>query len=181
MKFSSTTAALAAFLASSTALALPQGQAADQTPNIKRDLLYPSSINCGSDGNGLTNVTPPTDVDLAKAASRLFKKGGKCTTPAGSGKCIRVACDNTSGIWMCNTDGHDGPYTSDCTQVATYVDRGEGEGEGDTQDIWNQCRHPGQLSIPLVSGQAFDVGGNFNVITGYANCGHPATNPPDHE
>ena len=74
----------------------------------------------------------------------------------------------------------DGPYSAACTDVAAFVFRGEPDGQA-TKDIWMTCRNAGLYAVNSVSGQAFDESGNWNVITGYANCKHPATNPPDHE
>ena len=186
MKFSSASTGLAALLVSSTALALPQGQSEAQVANVKRTYPIPSSINCGAvisqSLSGLANVSPPDDTDLQKTANRLSKKGGTCTTPAGSGVCIRVACDDTTGIFMCNTDGHAGPYSADCAQVAKYVYGGETEGADTTiQDTFTQCRNPGLYSTGLVSGQAFDISGNWNVISGYASCKHPSTDGPSQQ
>ena len=79
---------------------------------------------------------------------------------------------------MCNTNGFDGPLSTDCVNVASFVDRGE-----DTepeQDIRSKCSTPGQYTTPLVSGQAFAESG-WNVITDYADCRHPPTNPPNAE
>ena len=69
-------------------------------PVENQQALYLASINCGKDNGGLANISPPDYTDLHKAASRLSNKGGTCTTPAGAGKCIRIACDDTTGIWV---------------------------------------------------------------------------------
>ena len=66
---------------------------------------YPSDILCGSKpGNyfltGIDGVAAPNDDDVAKGAERLAKKGGTCKTPRGKGKCVRVACNNTTGIYV---------------------------------------------------------------------------------
>lgn len=70
--------------------------------------LKPTSIDCGTTSDdlsppiyaGIPNVSPPDYTDLRKAAQRLSKKGGTCSTPAGGGNCVRVACDNTTGFWV---------------------------------------------------------------------------------
>ena len=80
---------------------------------------------------------------------------------------------------MCNTDGNGGPYSADCAQVANYIYRGEVEGaDPSILDVFSQCRNPGLYSTGLVSGQAFDTSGQWNVISGYANCKHPSTDAP---
>lgn len=79
---------------------------------------------------------------------------------------------------MCNTNGHDGPYSANCKDVAGFVYRGESDGTA-AKDIWYQCRNAGLYAITSTPGQAYAPGEDWNVITGYANCNHSPLNPPD--
>lgn len=78
--------------------ALPAEQLQSRAENL--DSLYPAHLDCGPDGKGFPGADPPDYGNLRDAANDLSDKGGTCTTPPGSGKCIRVACYNTTGIWV---------------------------------------------------------------------------------
>lgn len=60
-----------------------------------------------------------------------------------------------------------------CNQVAAYAYSENVDGE----DVTGTCRN----KDGLVSGQAFDGSGNWNVITGKANCGDPADVEPQQQ
>ena len=64
--------------------------------------------------------------------------------------------------------------------MSSFVYRGEDDGDA-THDIWMTCQNAGMYAVTSVSGQAFVDGGEWNVITGYANCNHSPSNPPDNE
>ena len=74
---------------------------------------------------------------------------------------------------MCNTDGHKGPYSVPCDQVSSYAYTGLTNGT----DITTTCHNAGDL----VAGQAYDISGNWNVITGKANCKDNADVSPAHQ
>ena len=81
---------------------------------------------------------------------------------------------------MCNAREHAGPFSAACTDVAAFVYRGEGDGRA-AKTLNSQCRKVGQYSAELVSGMAWDASGNWNVITGYANCRKPSANAPEEQ
>ncbi|KAG8526510.1 uncharacterized protein KY384_008710 [Bacidia gigantensis] len=141
------------------------------------DAPIPDHIECGAgtgtdSPEGLPNIAAPDIEDLGKGADRLAKKGGTCTTPQGDGKCVRIACDNTTGIYFCNADGKEGPFSVPCQTVAAYVKRGDSSQEW--KDILDTCKRDSQFfSVKAVAGMAVDSSGDWTIITGYANCNHP--------
>ena len=57
-----------------------------------------------------------------------------------------------------------------CKDVAAYVFRDDADEKA--RDIYHRCQNRGQTKIKAVSGQAFDVRGDWTIISGYANCNH---------
>ena len=186
MQFSPATLASVVVSYSSFILAMPSPpQSAN--PALNKRTLTPASVDCGG-GKGFLGLTGPDVNDLPKAADRLAQKGGTCTTPTGYGQCIRVACDNTTAIWMCNSETSAGPNSAACTDIASYAYREATVDDADDltttyspMDVYGQCYVPGYYSVSVLAGMAVDEGGAWTVVAAYGNCNHPATDQPNQQ
>ena len=179
MYFSSATLASILVTYSSLILAMPSPPQSASIPLNKRTLT-PASVNCGPSGNGFEGLSSPDVGDLPKAANRLAKKGGTCATPSGKGQCMRVACDNTTAIFMCNSETSAGPNSAQCSDIAAYAYRDEDDEEGGKiMDVYSQCYEAGYYSVSVNAGMAVDEGGQWTVVAAAGNCNHPATDQPN--
>ena len=99
--------------------------------------------------NGYCGVFATADAtNAAQNRGYLASVGGSCMVDANS--CIRMACLNTSGLYLCN--GNDYQIAPSCSYLATY-----------SLDIEESCQQ--QQYSQSLSGQEFDTD-NYNVVVG---------------
>ncbi|KAI1077481.1 hypothetical protein F5B20DRAFT_551368 [Whalleya microplaca] len=138
----------------------------DAAPISKRDDETPKIVcNVGGDPNQagayLESLKKSQDhLHVVKYCT--VESTANDTSPA---TCIRVACDDNAGVWVCN----DGKAKSvECNSVATYV-----------QDIIEHCNNTQRVNnheYTFVRGQAFS-NTNYNVMVGYVDdCDAPQGN-----
>ena len=186
MQFSPATVANILVSYSSLILAMPSPPQSGN-PVLNKRTLTPAFVDCGG-GKGFLGLTGPDVNDLPKAADRLAEKGGTCTTPSGYGKCIRVACDNTTAIWMCNSETSAGPNSAACFDIASYAYREATVPDADDlgvddypMDVYGQCYVPGEYAVSVLAGMAVDEMGDWTVVAAYGNCNHAATDQPNQQ
>jgi hypothetical protein len=120
------------------------------------------------------NVMGTGDVrDLTHQQDYLLHHKGQCGAPAKS--CRRLACHNTSGVYICNDDDKDLSIPChELAQLSNYISNQCCEGGFSNVDVFRQP-NAGQLKLATVEGLW------FQFIQGYANCNHdPTVNPMEY-
>lgn len=106
-----------------------------------------SNTECG-------NFALASSWDTKSNHDYLDVQAETCSISTGPNVCTRLACINTSAVYLCNDN--DFAIEPACNYLATYI-----------EDIVNTC-HSGDWTGGALSGQEFDTDG-YNVVVGKSN------------